>query len=459
MPIDSLHPHLNEVKEDIKDCRVAFEGSRQVKYHGVRYLPQLRNQNNDDYAAYKNRALFFSITSKTVSALVGMVMAKEPMVKNASDQMKPYFEDRQGAQFLEICSTTVQEVLLMGGYGILVDAPVEGSQNPEIKRYVRESVINWRVDDSGRPTLIVLKEAVVQQKGNDVYDFEEVVQFRELSLVDNKYTVRLLNQKGEQQGTTIMPTVRGQPMDHIPFYMINPLGVSFDVVKPPMLDIVDLNFSHYRTSADLEHGRHFTGLPTPWVSGVETGVELYVGAATAWILPNAEARAGYLEFTGQGLQSLEKAMVEKQSQMASLSARMIDNSKRGSEAEGTVRLRYMSETAGLITTTRSVEDGLNQVYAEIATIKGEPPPTIEMNKDFMDSKMSAADLTAIVKAYIEGTISRETLVYNLRKGEVISPKRTDEDEISEIERREKEERDRVAAEAAKAAAQRRPGAP
>lgn len=431
MGVSSLHPLYKFYQDAMVDCRNAFEGSRAIKALGIRYLPALKGQITEDYNSYKGRALFFSITGKTVSALVGMVMGRTPITKY-SERMKPYFEERQGAQFLEICSTTTQEVLLEGGYGLFIDASVEGS-DPQIVRYCRESIINWRTDEiTGKPTMIMLKETIAKPKTDDEYEVNIETQYRKLWLSGQTFVVSVYNEKGEQVSQTI-PTVRRRPLNYIPFYMINPLGVSMEVFKPPMLDIVDLNLSHYRTSADLEHGRHFTGLPTPVVSGIEGGgSELYIGSQSAWTLPNPDAKAYYLEFTGQGLGSLEKAMVEKQSQMASMSARLIDNSKRGSEAAETVRLRYMSETSSLVTVVRSVEDGLNQVYADIADILGEPPPVIQMNKEFMDTKMSAADLTAIVKAYLEGALSKETLIYNLRKGDIISPKQEDAAEAAAI---------------------------
>lgn len=435
MGIESLHPSYKHYKDEIVDCRTAFEGGRAIKKAGPRYLPRLKNQQNEDYASYLSRALFFSITAKTVSALVGMVMMREPIIK-ADKALDGYFTENQGAQFLEICSTTIQEVLLMGGYGLFIDAPLDGG-DPQIVRYTRESIINWRVASDGRPTMVVLRECILVQKANDEYDYDEQVQYRKLWMNGSEFVVTVYNEKFEEVSNTI-PLVRRRPMDHIPFFLINPLGVSMDMVRPPMLDIVDLNISHYRTSADLEHGRHFTGLPTPVVTGVEGGGDLYIGSQSAWVLPNADADAKYLEFTGQGLQSLEKALQEKQGQMASMSARMIDNSKRGSEASETVKLRYMSETAGLVTTVRSVEDGLNQVYKEIAEILGEPKPDIQMNKEFMDPKLNAADLTAIVKAYLEGGISKDTLIYNLRKGDIISPFQDDDDEKKEIERIKKE---------------------
>lgn len=431
MPVNTVHPEYALMKEEFTDCRNAFKGGRAIKAAGNRYLPWLKDQSNEEYLAYKNRALFFSITAKTISALVGLVMSREPIVKH-TDAMNPYFKDNQGAQFMEICSTTIQEVLLMGGYGLYIDAPVNGGQ-PTIARYLRESVINWKVSEEGQLLMVMLVESIDRQKGSDEYEMEKVTQYRKLWIDSEGYYQVTVFDDAMNQTKNFTPTVRNQRLREIPFYLINTLGVSMSVVTPPVLDIVDLNISHYRTSADLEHGRHFTGLPTPVVTGIEdSGTPLYIGSQTAWILPNEKATAKYLEFTGQGLQSLEKAMVEKQSQMASMSARLIDNSKRGSEAAETVKLRYMSETASLITTVRSVEEGLNLVYGKIAEYLGEEAPLIQMNKEFMEGKMSPADLVAIVKAYLEGALSKDALIYNLRKGDIIPRSETDEQAKSAI---------------------------
>jgi hypothetical protein len=426
MPIDSVHPDYAAYKTEFKDCRNAYEGSRAVKKAGAVYLPPLTGQTSDEYEAYKKRAVFFGVTQKTVSALVGMAMMREPIIK-ASDEMDPYFKDRQGAQFFEILGSTIGEVSLMGGYGLLIDAPTQGGI-PQIFKYTRESVINWRVDpESNRLLMVMLHEFDIGTNPGDEYEYTKVDKWRKLYIgADGLYHVTIYD-SDKKFVSDIAPTINRSTIKEIPFFMITPFGVNMEVVSPPMLDIVDLNLSLYRTSADLEHGRHFTGLPTPVVTGVEA-TELKIGSSTAWVLPNEKASASYLEFTGQGLQSLEKAVEEKQSQMASMSARLIDNSKRGSEAEGTVRLRYMSETASLTSTVRSVEEGLSQVYGRVAEFIQTTAPEIILNKNFIDSKLSASDLTALVKAYTDGTMSKDTFLYNLRKADMISVHQDDDTE-------------------------------
>ena len=446
MPVNSQHPEYKARAEDWIKCRDAFEGQSAIKSAGVKYLPKLSEQTTDDYNAYKTRALFYSITSKTISALVGMASSKRPIITHPTDLDK-FFLDDSGVQFYEMLSQSLSENLLMGRFGILVDRPESGGL-PELVGYTAESIINWRTDEHGNPTMVVLSENVAKQESNDEFEIETEPQYRVLRLTDGVYTQSIYTEKGDFV-KILTPLNTGKTMDFIPFFVVNPFGVGFDMHKPPVLDIVEINISHYRTSADLEHGRHFTGLPVPVVSGVDSSTKLRVGSMVAWVLPDHQAKAYYLEFTGQGLISLEKALSEKQSQLASLSARLLDNSKHGSEAADTVRLRYMSETASLAAVARAVEALLNKAYKTVAIMEGleEASVSIKLDKEFLDARLSSAELRELVGAYISGGISKETLVYNLRRGDLLSPDRKDLEEVNAL----------IAAETAKQASQQSSG--
>ena len=446
MSVNSQHPEYKARAEDWIKCRDAFEGQSAIKAAGVKYLPKLSEQTTDDYNAYKTRALFYSITSKTISAMVGMASSKRPIVTHPTELDK-FFLDDSGVQFYEMLSQSLSENLLMGRFGILIDRPESGGL-PELVGYTAESIINWRTDEHGNPTMVVLAENVAKQETNDEFEIETEPQYRVLRLTDGVYTQSIYSEKGDFI-RTVTPLNTGKTMDFIPFFVVNPFGVGFDMHKPPVLDIVEINISHYRTSADLEHGRHFTGLPVPVVSGVDSSTKLRVGSMVAWVLPDHQAKAYYLEFTGQGLISLEKALSEKQSQLASLSARLLDNSKHGSEAADTVRLRYMSETASLAAVARAVEALLKKAYKTVAIMEGleEASVAIKLDKEFLDARLSSAELRELVGAYISGGISKETLVYNLRRGDLLSPDRKDVEEVNAL----------IAAERAKQASQQSSG--
>lgn len=461
MPVSTKHVDYDHNEIDWRKCRDVYEGQRAVKAAGTLYLPRLTEQTDQEYNSYKDRALFYSITSKSVGALVGMGMIRPPILKYP-EAMSPYFVENSGVEFYEAFGAILQETLLMGRYGALIDRQVVNGR-PQIHGYRAEAILNWRTNRDGLPYLVVLKETTLDEDQSDEYAASVKTQYRVLRLVhrdsvtSNAYLMKellidttalpIVNQAGseliytvsiydekETHVSTTVPTNNGRPMNVIPFYVSGPVGIGFGVSKSPMLDIADINISHYRTSADLEHGRHFTGLPTAVVSGIEAGTKLKIGSMSAWVLPDKDAKAHYLEFTGAGLGSLENAMKEKQAQMASLSSRLLDNSANGSEAADAIRLRYMSESASLSSICRTTEAMLNRCYKTIAAMEGHNPDevTIHLEKEFHNTRLSAADQAKMTEAYLSGGMSVETFVFNMRRGDMLSTDRTDEQEIAEL---------------------------
>jgi hypothetical protein len=414
----------------IRDC---FDGEDAIKSRKEAYLPRLKAQSRDDYDNYLYRALFFPITGKTCSSMIGLAVA-EPPKTTYSDLMSYYFQDtEQGYQFTEFYVTIFTEVVLMGRLGVLIDAPIVGSTQPVLCRYTAENIMKWEVDHNGLLSRLILRE-YKQVPGEEKFETKTVCVLRHCYIENGQYWVEELDEDLEPISGTfpVSPLFMGQPIDHIPFTCFGATGIHIDVDKPPMQDISTLNLSHYLTSADLEWGRHIVGLPTPVVSGVDSGTNLHIGGTAAWILPVVEAKAYYLEFQGLGLKSLETAMSDKVSLMATVSARLIDNSTRGSESADTVKLRYMSESASLIQIIGSIENGCLLMYNMVAKLLKTDPVTIQFSKEILGTGVSMTDMGTMFEAYLNGSISKETLVYNLRRLGAIDPNRTDEEELAAI---------------------------
>ena len=433
------HPRYNSRIAQWIKCRDAFEGEDQIKSKGETYLPRLKGQSDDDYNAYKRRALFYSITAKSLAALVGMSLSAGMRISYPS-AMTRYFEDSTMIQFSELIATTLQEVLLQSRVGIMIEAPeVEG--NPYPVTYIAEDIVDWTEAADGTLEFVRLREEV--EVRNSTGEIVLIEQYRELSFdADGYYQQRKIRLDSD---ITITPTFAGYKLRYIPFYAVNPIGVGFKDLKPMMLDIASINISHYLSSADLEHGRHFTGLPTPVILGGEVNGDLHIGSTKFLIIPTKGSDAKYLEFTGQGLQSLEKAMTEKQGLLASMSARLLDNSTRGSEAAEAVKLRYSSETASLKTVVESVNKCINSVYRKIAEMIREDPNDVSiiLGTDFMESYLSPAEMTALFDGYFNGAVSVETLVYNMRKGRRLDPLVDDKDVLDQLKKIAKDRADKL----------------
>ena len=451
MPIDTKHPAYLEMQPEWEMCRDVTAGSRRIKKKGVVYLPQLSGQDNSDYEKYKTRALFYGAASRTVQGLVGSVFRKEPVITPEPNVEKIKFVTPKGETLPMFLRKVVSEVITTGRYGVFVDSPSdEESDDCFLLGYPAESIINWRtITNKGVEVLVsvVLEEKEMRQKSNgDMYEYDTWTIYRHLYLVmtDGVFEFRVdiwekdptADDSKPVHKKTIIPQVRGKSVSHIPFYFVNPLNSTSDVERSPIADVCDVNISHYNSSADLEHGRHFTALPTAWVAGfdLDEGKQLTIGSQTAWVSNNTDAKAGYLEFKGQGLMALEHALKEKESLMAILGARFLEDTKKNVESFETHQIRKGGEISILASIANATSLAMDRALEWWSYCKGYSPPVqILLNTDFNPVKMSPSELKEQVAAWQAGAISWETFVYNLKNGELIPANITADEERERIE--------------------------
>jgi hypothetical protein len=239
-----------------------------------------------------------------------------------------------------------------------------------------------------------------------------------------------------------IPSIRGRPLDFIPFQFININNLLPDVDKPPLLDLCQVNISHFKNSADLEHGIHMTALPTPWIAGDLVGgqeerKELRIGSGTAWHLEQG-AQVGMLEFTGAGLEAIANRMKQKEDYMAFLGSRLLANQKAGVEAAYTVQMRHTGDNSVLASIADTMGQGLAKCLDWYLMWLGqmESDVGVEINKDFIAQPMSSDELKSLVAAWQAGAFGDETLFFNLQKGEIIPEGKSYDDFSREMEEAE-----------------------
>ena len=437
---NKCHPsYLARLEQFIKCRDVIIEGEDAIKAKSTKYLPKLGGQDDKAYNNYKRRALFYSIGSKSLSALVGMASNKKPIITAPAEMINQYFNFDDTNTFDEVFGQALEEVLLNNRVGILTDFDEFGKPYNVI--YRAEDILNWHYENN-KPTMILLQESYNEMDLND-YTVQIKTRFRRLVLENGAYTQIVYDDNMVSENHRTIPEVRGKALDYIPFVATHGKGLGIIDAPPMMLDIANVNLSHYLSSADLEHGRHFTGLPTPMIFGAQADKPLHIGSDQFIVLPDKQSNAKFLEFTGQGLQSLEKALEQKQSMLASMSARLIDNSSKGSESVDTVRLRYFSETASLATVVSSLNVALNIVYNRIADFlyHSKDSVKIKLDTEFMSSQISAADMTALINGYLNGALTLDIFIYNMRKGQRLDPTMSDEKVKTELEALAKERKE------------------
>ena len=468
MPTNSTHSDYDANLPAWLRARDVFAGEDTLKSAGERYLPKLDSQSDDEYAAYKSRASFFNATARTADGFVGLIFRRDPTFKlpdgksGVGRASATFLEDADmlGTTLVSYAKNVTSEVIGVGRAGTLIDWEDEVEQRAYAVLYTAEQIINWRTTRiNGRNvlSLLVLRE-VLTDAPKDEFASEPVEQLRVLRLAtvqsatskkktEQRCVIEIWRQreiKNKRNKTewikveTRIPLRLGKPLPLIPFVFHGPRHSLPGVDKLPLADIIAVNLDHYRLNADYKHGLHFTALPTAWVSGFDKSSELRIGSSTAWVAETPGATAGFLEFTGQGLTTFERAMDRDERLMAVLGTRMLESQKRVGESADAIELRQSGENSVLSAVSISVSDSLTQVLRWVywwnsteATPDaiGEDRVLAQINTDFGTKGMSSMELTAIVAAWQANAISRETMFELFRKGEVLPAGRSNQEEL------------------------------
>lgn len=456
MSVENRHYLYNKMITKWERCRDAIEGEDAIKNKGIKYLAPLNSetatfldamQPTPQYEAYKDRAYFYGATGRSFNGILGVIFRKSPIITMGETDIAELFLDNVNSNRDNIqvfVKSLTAQVFSTSRVGILAEPSAADFLIPHIEIYTAESIINWKyeiIEDKKKLTLLVLQETY-NEEGKDEFDIIQNTQYRVFRLINNSAVTAEIWRKPDEgkdyllyeEPITLM--VRGVNINNIPFTVINLSDLSLDTVDDPPLDAMStLNISHYRNSADLEHGLHFTAIPTPWAAGFSTGTKLYIGSTMAWVSDDPQAKAGFLEFTGQGLASLRETMQDKIEQMATLGSRMLEPPRKAVESSDTHKTRLSSEQSVVASIIDMIEEGLKITLGWVADwmLIKKDQVSIEFNRDFVPITIDPALMKELTVALHNGDISIETYVWNLHRGELYPEYRTIEEEVKAIE--------------------------
>ena len=446
------HPEVQYWYTDWRKIRDCIAGERAVKEQGQIYLPGLEGQEPTEYHSFKERATFHNFTARTINALSGSIMRRRPKLQEVPETRKNLLDSftKDGLPFWNFCAYVASEIPSMGRLGILVDLPDEMTTQPRpyTVAYTAENILDWDVEMfEGRMRLnyVVLREAMrVDPKATDsdslTARYSTAPRYRVLRLNERgEYIQEIYEQdSGVDQADftldpttltdTIMPLRRGVPLKFIPFIICGPSMSTANCEKPPIMDIANLNISHYRSYAYLEHGRFFTGFPIYWtespMTGQEDGADFRIGASTVWMLPPG-AKAGLLEMNGQGLKFLTEALDVKEAQAAQIGGRIMGiRGNAASMSDNQLTMQERNEQSVLLQITLAMDDRITQVlrwmlYMSGLDMKTAEKASVEFNKDFLFNNAGARELRAIHMMYQDAAIPVEVLFAYLKRAEVV----------------------------------------
>lgn len=450
--------------EKVRDC---VEGSKAVKAKTTIYLPQPSPSDNNAkrYESYLLRANFVNVTARTLNGLAGAVLRKPPKI-DLPPQLE-YMEvdsDGSGCSIFQSSKETLSDVIQVGRAGLLVDFPAIEGDTPvtlqeeqslnlraSILKYKAESIINWKEVKVGAETIlkmVVLTETEDLFDENDPFQNKTITVYRLLALdKSGNYYQEEYIQSSETgtKGTFVLRKERAYPrladgslLNRIPFIFIGSKDLKPTVDKSPLLDLADLNLSHYRNSADLEEMVFVVGQPTLIMTGLSQNwiddkkrKPAKVGSRSSISLPIG-ADAKFIQINESQL--ADKVMARKEEQMVAIGARVITKQTGGVEAAESLRIKASGESSILSNIAGNVSEGYTRALRISALFMGANPEDVvfELNMDFLAEKLTPDEARMLAELWQKGIFPKADLRDALRKGELLRKDREDEDLDQEV---------------------------
>jgi len=435
----------------IRDC---ISGEPTVKAARTTYLPMpnaedVSKENKARYESYLKRAVFYNVTRRTLSGLVGQVFMRDPVVK-VPQLLKPVEANASGTgvSLTQQSKKTLSLTLAYSRAGLLVDYPEipeggasiadleAGRVRPTITTYSPQEIINWRLTERGAEeilSLVVLAEAYCF--ADDGFEMKNAAQFRVLKLDENgEYVMEIWKEstpttwegskvpKGNfQLHKTMRPRgADGLPLREIPFTFVGTENNDPQPDNPNLYDLASLNIAHYRNSADYEEACYVVGQPTPvltglteeWVKDVLKGTVAF-GSRGGIPLP-VGGDAKLLQATENTM--IKEAMEAKERQMVALGAKLVEQ-KQVQRTAFEAKVEATSEGSTLSSTAKNVQAAYLWALKWCARFVGVPETGIEfeLNTDFDIARMTPEERGQAMKEWQSGAITFEEMRAVLRK--------------------------------------------
>jgi hypothetical protein len=432
------YPHLEYLTAEPlwRRTQAALDGRDAILRDADLYLPrtEAHKRDPDSYHLYCNRANWFAGASKTLDAWTGTICRKPLSVQVPySYSWRIQNIDNEWTTLDGLARRVVRELCAFGRIGLLVDSNNQGLWNvehglPYIVPFSALQIINWRTRRTARGR--ALDQVVLKTAREDVHPSGYGVQFT------LAYKILELDEEGLYRSRevtisdgraiewpAVYPTRGGQPFDAIPFYIAGPTGVSLNVQKAPLLDVVDSNINHFQLSADMASSLYWSASPTAVIIGLgpDDKDRYPVGAGSLWKLP-AGADAKYLEFAGPGLAAIRDELRARKEEIALLGSSALSVPRREVETAEALQIRSSGESASLVT----ISDAASQVLTQALTFAchwsySEGPVSAALSRDLVNARLSPEDIKALIFAYQSGVMTLDNLLYCFSQGEIMMP--------------------------------------
>lgn len=402
------------------------------------YIPQLGEQEEEDYDSMVTRAPVYVLYPAIVEGFLGSIFTKTPQKVLPDDKV---FEniDLLGNTIDEYSTEVMRQVLKQGFCATVVDYS-DSKKQPFLKFITPESFVSFKVesvDDAPRITRFIFEETLEKDNLLNEFDTDVYMKYTVLDIFNGVYRVRIYESDNDegiyQVGEDIFPEKNLKPLSRIPIVIHGTDANNYDINRSRLQDISDLNISVYQRTVDQVHMLHYTALPTPYVTGVDAedpNKPTTIGPQNIWFMSNPESKAGLLEFSGASAKAHQDFIDAIKEIMAAIGAQLLKDQGISRETATSVLIRNNSQTITISAIVNNVTLQMLELLNLFADWAQLPTEDIEykLNADLIRVDMDANGQIALVKSWMDNAISKPSMFAKLKEGEIVPADRTFEQE-------------------------------
>lgn len=428
--------------KSIRDGRNAMIDNRDA------YFTRLDRQDDDQFESMIKMSPMYILYPKVVDGFVGTVFAKSPNLTGIDTEKYLGLTtnvDMLGNSINKLSESVVQSVMENGFCATIND--YSDKVGKSFIRYIKpENFISFRISsDKGFPEIsqFIYKETIEKVSKDSEFDTDTVLRYVVLDIIDGKYRTRTFEAEDNKQdsevyqvGSDVYPTMNSKNFNIIPVEIHGVQASNFTVSKSTLQDISDMNISVMQRTVDQTYMLHWTALPTPWVTGIDDDDSpTTIGPTEAWHISNPDAKVGMLEFSGNSARAHQDFIDNLKDIMAATGAQILKKEGVSRETATSVLVRTAAQTSLVTTMVENISGQLEntlQRFFEWEGVEIGDDFSYKLNSDFVKVDMEPNAQIALVKSWLDGAVSHETLFDKMKEGELINPNRTFDQELKSI---------------------------
>jgi hypothetical protein len=409
-------------------------GTNYIRDLSETYLPQEPREDEDAYRTRVDRSVLSPYTSRLIETAAGAILRKPIQIEG-----DPYWQelandiDGLGSNINEYARRALVSSLTYGHSAILVDYPAAaGARNlaeeraqgrrPYFVHVDAPQIWGWR-KETGTNRLLQVRIHDYDVRPLNDFGEEQIEQMR--VIYPGKYDLYTLGQEVVEFSAS-----GGYSLDEIPLVPIYSNRRGLLISLPPLLDIANLNITHYQRQADLIHALHIAAMPTLVLEGWDDTTGSSTMGVNYAIAMQPGNKAYYVQADATSFDAQMNELESLASQMSTLGVTKLFGQKFVAESAEAKRIDQAQSNSVLSILSQELESCLNQAFAFAARYVGLEPPTVIVDRDFDYYRLIGQDVSVLAQLNEMGKISDTMLLEILRRGEILPDTINVEDEVA-----------------------------